>query len=93
MIPLDEVLFFQASDKYTRVVSLQAEAVIRTPLKELLCGLPSADFWQVHRSVIVRVSAVRAMHALGGERYELQLSGTAERVPVSAAFKSRFKGM
>jgi DNA-binding LytR/AlgR family response regulator len=54
---------------------------------------PRSAFWQVHRSVIVRVAGVRAMHALGGERYELELTGTTERVPVSGAFKGRFRGM
>jgi DNA-binding LytR/AlgR family response regulator len=93
MIPLEEILFFQSSDKYTRVVSRQGESVIRTALKELLASLDQQEFWQVHRGVIVRVASVRAMHALGGERYELELDGTAERVPVSVAFKGRFRGM
>jgi DNA-binding LytR/AlgR family response regulator len=93
MIPLEEIMFFQSSDKYTRVVSRQGEAVIRTALKELLLQLDPDSFWQVHRSVIVRVAGVRAMHALGGERYELELTGTTERVPVSVAFKGRFRGM
>jgi DNA-binding LytR/AlgR family response regulator len=93
MIALEEILFFQSSDKYTRVVSAQGEAVIRTALKELLLQLDPDSFWQVHRSVIVRVASVRAMRALGGERYELELTGTPERVPVSVAFKGRFRGM
>jgi DNA-binding LytR/AlgR family response regulator len=93
MIALEEILFFQSSERYTRVVSRQGEAIIRTALKDLLAGLDPDVFWQVHRSVIVRVAAVRAMHARGGERFELELLGTAERVPVSVAFKGRFKGM
>lgn len=93
MIPLEEILFFQSTDKYTRVVSRQGEAIIRTPIKELLAALDPDQFWQVHRSVIVRVACVRAMHALGGERFELELTGTDERVPVSIAFKGRFRGM
>ncbi len=93
MIPLEDILFFQSTDKYTRVVSRQGEAIIRTPLKELLAALDPDVFWQVHRSVIVRVAGVRAMHALGGERFELELTATAERVPVSVAFKYRFRGM
>lgn len=93
MIPLEEILFFQSSERYTRVVSRQGEAIIRTALKELLAALDPDVFWQVHRSVIVRVAVVRAMHARGGERFELELTGTAERVPVSVAFKGRFKGM
>jgi DNA-binding LytR/AlgR family response regulator len=93
MIALEDIIFFQSSDKYTRVVSGQGEAIIRTALKELLTQLDPAAFWQVHRSVIVRVANVRAMHPLGGERYELELTGAAERVPVSVAFKGLFKGM
>jgi DNA-binding LytR/AlgR family response regulator len=93
MIPLEDIVFFQSSDKYTRVVSRQGEAVIRTPLKELVAALDPDAFWQVHRGVIVRVACVRAMHAQGGERHELELIGTVERVPVSVAFKGRFKGM
>jgi DNA-binding LytR/AlgR family response regulator len=93
MIPLEEIVFFQSTDKYTRVVSRRGEAVIRTALKELLTALDPDAFWQVHRSVIVRVADVRAMHARGGERYELELNGTPERVPVSVAFKNRFRGM
>ena len=93
MIPLEEILFFQASDKYTRVVSVRGEAVIRTPLKELVAALDPDAFWQVHRSVIVRVEVVRAMHHVGGEKFELELAGSSERVPVSIAFKGRFRGM
>jgi DNA-binding LytR/AlgR family response regulator len=93
MLPLAEILFFQASDKYTRVVTSTGEAIIRTSLKELVSALDADDFWQVHRSVIVRVAGVRAMHHLGGEKYELELAGSLDRVPVSVAFKDRFRGM
>jgi DNA-binding LytR/AlgR family response regulator len=93
MIPLDEVLYFQSSDKYTRVVAKADEAIIRTSLKELAAALDPEVFWQVHRSVIVRAAAVRAMRHLGGERYEIELAGHSERMPVSAAFKGRFRGM
>ena len=51
MFSIDEVLFFQAQDKYTRVVTADSEGHIRTPLKELLAALDSETFWQVHRSV------------------------------------------
>lgn len=93
MLPLAEILFFQASDKYTRVVTPTGEAIIRSSLKELVSALDADEFWQVHRSIIVRVAAVRAMHHLGGEKYELELAGSPERLPVSVAFKDRFRGM
>ena len=58
MIAIDEVLFFQAQDKYVRVVTADDEAVIRMSLKELLGGLDPDVFWQVHRGVLVRVQAI-----------------------------------
>jgi DNA-binding LytR/AlgR family response regulator len=93
MFAIDDVLYFQAQDKYTRVVAAREEAVIRTPLKDLLIGLDSQTFWQVHRSVIVRVSAIeKAFHNEDG-KLELSIKGRQERLPVSSAFHYRFKPM
>src|SRR5690606_27069281 len=58
MVGIDEVLLFQAQDKYVRVATADGDAVIRTPLKELLAGLDPDTFWQVHRGAVVRVSAI-----------------------------------
>jgi DNA-binding LytR/AlgR family response regulator len=93
MFPIDEVLFFQAQDKYTRVVSAESEGHIRTPLKELLQSLDSETFWQVHRSVIVRVGAIRAVEKDADGRLHLSVRGHAETLPVSSAFQHRFRGM
>jgi DNA-binding LytR/AlgR family response regulator len=93
VIGIDEVLFFQARDKYTRVVAAAGEAVIRTPLRELLEGLDPAQFWQVHRGVVVRVAAVDRAQRDELGRWSLSLRGHAERLPVSAAFQGRFRGM
>jgi DNA-binding LytR/AlgR family response regulator len=92
MLPLEEILFFQSRDKYTRVVTSADEAVIRTPLKDLLEMLDPDEFWQVHRSAIVRVAAVRAVVRTADDKNELVVAGSDERLPVSPAFK-RFKGM
>jgi DNA-binding LytR/AlgR family response regulator len=92
MLPLEEILFFQSRDKYTRVVTSTDEAIIRTPLKELLGILDPDEFWQVHRSVIVRVAAVRALVRTADDKPQLVIAGSAQRLPVSPAFK-RFKGM
>ena len=92
MLPIDEILFFQSRDKYTRVVTAADEAIIRTPLKELLDMLDAHEFWQVHRSVIVKVAAIRSVVRTPDEKYELVVAGSEERLPVSPAFK-RFKGM
>jgi DNA-binding LytR/AlgR family response regulator len=93
MIPVDEVLFFQAQDKYTRVVTAKDEAFIRTPLKELITALDVETFWQIHRSVIVRVAAVQVVERDDDGHLTLRLRGRAEKLPVSSAFQHRFRGM
>jgi DNA-binding LytR/AlgR family response regulator len=93
MYSIDEVLFFQAQDKYTRVVTADGEGHIRTPLKELLTSLDSETFWQVHRSVIVRVGAIRAVEKDPDGKLQLFVRNHAEVLPVSSAFQYRFRGM
>lgn len=93
MFSIDEVLFFQAQDKYTRVVTAESEGNIRMPLKELLPSLDSETFWQVHRSAIVRVSAIRAVEKDEDGKLRLSVRGHPEVLPVSSAFQYRFRGM
>ena len=93
MFSIDEVLFFQAQDKYTRVVTADSEGHIRTPLKELVAALDSETFWQVHRSVIVRVGAIRSVEKDEDGKLRLNVRGHAEILPVSSAFQYRFRGM
>jgi DNA-binding LytR/AlgR family response regulator len=93
MFAIDEVLFFQAQDKYTRVVAADSEGHIRTPLKELVASLDPEAFWQVHRSVIVRVGAIRAVEKDEDGKLRLSIRGHAEVLPVSSAFQYRFRGM
>lgn len=93
MFSIDEVLFFQAQEKYTRVVTADSEGHIRTPLKELLASLDSEAFWQVHRSAIVRVGAIRAVEKGDDGKLRLSVRGHSEELPVSSAFQYRFRGM
>lgn len=93
MFSIDEVLFFQAQDKYTRVVTADSEGHIRTPLKELLPALESETFWQVHRSVIVRVGAIRAVEKGEDGKLLLTVRGRPDVLPVSSSFQHRFRGM
>jgi DNA-binding LytR/AlgR family response regulator len=93
MFSIDEVLFFQADEKYTRVVTATEDAQIRTPLRELLPVLDPDVFWQVHRGVIVRVGAIRHVRKDDEGRLHLSLRERAETLPVSSAFRQRFRGM
>lgn len=93
MIGIDEVIYFQAQDKYVRVVTHHDEALIRTPLKEIVAGLDPDVFWQVHRGYVVRVAAIERMRKDELGRHTVQLRGRDERLPVSGAFVHRFRGM
>ncbi|HZF97316.1 MAG TPA: LytTR family DNA-binding domain-containing protein [Pseudoxanthomonas sp.] len=93
MIGIDEVLYFQAQDKYVNVVTAEDQAVIRTPLKELVAGLDPEEFWQVHRGAVVRVKAIDRVRKDELGRHHLQVRGRAESLPVSGAFLHRFRGM
>jgi DNA-binding LytR/AlgR family response regulator len=93
LIATEDVLFFQSDEGSTRVVTPLEEASIRTPLKELLAELNPVVFWQIHRGVIVRVSAIRAVRRNELGRLEIALHGSAEILPVSQAFQWRFRGM
>jgi DNA-binding LytR/AlgR family response regulator len=50
-------------------------------------------FWQVHRSVIVRVSAIAEVRKDELGRFGLSLKGRTETLPVSGSFHHRFRGM
>jgi len=93
LVPVDEVLCFEAADKYVRVLTAEREYLIRTPLKELCDQLDPEVFWQIHRSTLVRASAIRAALRDESGRLQLQLRGRTERLPVSRLYAHRFKAM
>jgi DNA-binding LytR/AlgR family response regulator len=93
IFPIEEVLFFRAQDKYTRVVTAHDEGHIRMPLKELIANLDPEVFWQVHRSVIVRYDAIRLVRRGEDGHCTLLLRGRDEELPVSSVFQYRFKAM
>ena len=93
MFGIEEVLFFQARDKYVRVATAEDEVQIRTPLRELLETLDPEEFWRIHRSVIVRAAAIHRIEADGDGALQLRVRGRDELLPVSSAFQYRFRPM
>ncbi|NNG21677.1 LytR/AlgR family response regulator transcription factor [Telluria aromaticivorans] len=91
LIDVDEVLFFQSDTKYTRVVLLDSEALVRVPLKDLLGGLDRDRFWQIHRGTLVNVGAIAAVEKLDAERMQVLLRGCSEKLPVSRTFTHLFR--
>ena len=93
MVPVGDVLYFEAADKYVRVLTARAEYLIRTPLKELADQLDPQEFWQVHRSTLVRASAIATVVRDELGKLHLNLRGRPERVAVSRLYAHLFKAM
>jgi DNA-binding LytR/AlgR family response regulator len=93
MVPIDAVLYFEAEDKYIRVVTAAREYLIRQSLRQLLAQLDPQRFWQVHRGTIVCVDAIAtALRDDSGKVY-LQLRGRPETLTVSRLYAHLFKPM
>ena len=93
LIPVDDVVYFQSDMKYTRVVLAQSEALIRTPLKDLLAELDPERFWQIHRSTIVNVSALSGILREDAERQFALFKSRPDKLPISRQFTHLFKQM
>lgn len=93
LITVDEVCYFQADTKYTRVVTADGEALIRRSLKELTGQLNPAQFWPVHRSFIVNASAIAGVRRDLRGRVRLKLKQRDELLPVSEAHEQLFRQM
>jgi DNA-binding LytR/AlgR family response regulator len=93
LIPVEEVLFFQSDDKYTRVVTCEGESLIRKPIRELLDELDPEKFWQVHRATIVNVDWIASVRRGLKDQAEISLKDCPETLVVSRAFTHLFKQM
>ncbi|AOJ07094.1 LytR/AlgR family response regulator transcription factor [Burkholderia mayonis] len=93
LVAVDDVLYFQALDKYTEVVTNGERHVIRTPLKELLPRLDPDRFAQVHRGVIVAYAAIDRIERDLLGRLRIHLRGHRDVLPVSRAYAGLFKHM
>lgn len=94
MVPVDEVLWLEAADKYVRVFTQDgAEVLLRTPLKELLQRLDPTVFWQIHRGTVVRASAIESVSRDSLGKLGLRLKGQSGTLGVSRLFAHQFKAM
>jgi DNA-binding LytR/AlgR family response regulator len=93
LVPVDEVLYFAASDKYVRVVTAEREHLIRLSLRELLPGLDPQRFWQVHRGLVVQARHILAARREETGRLLLTLRGRPETLVASRMYAHLFRGM
>ena len=92
-IPVGDVLFFHADDKYTVVQTATAEHLIRTPIFELSSQLDPEVFWQVHRSTIINLDHLAGTRRDEASRLFVRVRGHERELPVSRAYVHLFKAM
>ena len=93
MVPVAEVVYFEAADKYVRVLTAEREYLIRTALKELIEQLDPQEFWQVHRSTLVRATHIATVTRDEAGKQHISLRGRPEQLPVSRLYAHLFKAM
>ena len=93
MIPVTDVVCFEATEKYVNVVTPTGEALVRMSLRELMARIDSTDFIQVHRSVLVNTNAIMSATRDEIGHYSLAVRGLQRPLKVSRAFGHLFRPM
>jgi DNA-binding LytR/AlgR family response regulator len=93
VIPVADVVYFQAEDKYTKVVTRESEALIKKPIKDLFDALDQEVFWQIHRATIVNLHAIARVERDWRDQPVITLKSRPEKLTVSRTFAHRFKTM
>jgi DNA-binding LytR/AlgR family response regulator len=93
LIPVEEILYLRSDEKYTLVAWSEGEALIRTPIRELLEQMDPACFVQVHRSVVVNLRAISHVTRGPNETADVHLKGRSEVLPVSRSYLHLFRQM
>jgi len=93
MVPVGEVIYFEAADKYIRVITAQREYLIRTSLRELLPLLDGQRFWQIHRGTVVRADAIATAVRDESGKVHLTLRDHADKLVASRLYAHLFKAM
>lgn len=88
-----DVIYFEAADKYVRVMTSEREYLIRTPLKEMVQKLDMNRFWQVHRSAIVNIDEIASVNRDDTGHQVISLKSRPEKLIVSRIYAHLFKAM
>jgi DNA-binding LytR/AlgR family response regulator len=93
MVPMGDVHYFEADDKYVRVVLQNRSVLIRTPLRDLLPTLDTEHFTQIHRSTVVRTTLIDKVVREDNGKIHLYLKGHPQQLTVSRSYAHLFKPM
>ena len=93
LIPVDEVYYFQASDKYTLVMTRNGESLIKKSIKELSAELNPDQFWRIHRGTIVNANQIAKVNRFLTGRLVIKLKDLPETLTISRTYTHLFRQM
>ena len=93
LVPVDDIVYLEAADKYVRVMTADQEYLVRISLRELLPQLDTNRFWQVHRGHIVHVDAIERVQRDDTGKLTLRLRRRPEKLAVSRMYGHLFRAM
>jgi DNA-binding LytR/AlgR family response regulator len=93
LVTVDEIVFFQSDQKYTRVVLADSEVLIKRTLKDLMSELDPEQFWQTHRSTVVNAMEIASIEPKLDGQLAVRLKNRREQLPVAESFVRRFRQM
>lgn len=93
MVPVADIVYFEAADKYLRVLTREQEYLIRLPLRELLPQLDPQVFWQIHRGAVVRAGDIESVLRDEAGKLTLSLRSRSDKLAVSRLYAHLFKAM
>lgn len=93
LISVEDVIYFKADHKYTEVITKDNVYVVRRSIKELSDELDPAQFWQIHRGIIVRVDQITSAKRDLRGRYTIALRDHQHKLRTSQSYGHLFKQM
>jgi two-component system response regulator AlgR len=81
-VTLNDLFYFQAEDKYVRMVFAQGEALIEQSLKQLEEQFPQ-ELTRIHRNTLVSTDKIKALHQSSDGRHFLELQNLPTRLEIS----------
>jgi len=91
VVAVPEISYLRADQKYTTVVTPQGAFLLTSSLRQMKEKLDPQVFWQIHRSVVVNVSAIDRIYRSFRGALEIKVKGREELLPVSTAHAHLFR--
>jgi two-component system, LytTR family, response regulator LytT len=78
LVSIDDIFYVQGAGNYSELVMANGRRELHDKTLEKLEAVLPSDFERIHKSYLVRMSLIKALHAAEGSHYEAELkNGTS----------------